>query len=64
MICAHLRSSMTEGSSSHKKIAEGGSWYLRLYYTNNVRQWDVCVKKLLTDAVYLYTDHPIHHVCG
>lgn len=27
---------MTEGSSSHKKIAEGGSWYLRLYYTNNV----------------------------
>ncbi|CAO3594563.1 unnamed protein product [Absidia cylindrospora] len=33
----HMYSSMTEGSSSHKTIAEGGSWFLRLYYTNNVR---------------------------
>lgn len=31
---------MTEGSSSHKKIAEDGSWYLRLYYTNNVSDYD------------------------
>ncbi|ORX61795.1 CDP-diacylglycerol--inositol 3-phosphatidyltransferase [Hesseltinella vesiculosa] len=38
----HMYSSMTEGSSSHKKIAEGGSWYLRLYYTNNVVLFLMC----------------------
>lgn len=27
---------MISGSSSHKKISEGQSWYLRIYYTNNV----------------------------
>ncbi|SAM08017.1 hypothetical protein [Absidia glauca] len=38
----HMYSSMTEGSSSHKKIAEDGSWYLRLYYTNNVVLFIMC----------------------
>ncbi|ORZ06910.1 hypothetical protein BCR42DRAFT_336730 [Absidia repens] len=38
----HMYSSMTEGSSSHKKIAEGGSWYLRLYYTNNIILFIMC----------------------
>ncbi|CAO3590289.1 unnamed protein product [Absidia cylindrospora] len=38
----HMYSSMTEGSSSHKKIAEGGSWYLRLYYTNNTILFIMC----------------------
>ncbi|KAI8067890.1 CDP-alcohol phosphatidyltransferase-domain-containing protein [Gongronella butleri] len=38
----HMYSSMTEGSSSHKKIAEGGSWFLRLYYTNNIVLFLMC----------------------
>ncbi|CAO3612571.1 unnamed protein product [Cunninghamella blakesleeana] len=38
----HMYSSMTEGSSSHKKIAEDGSWYLRLYYTNNIVLFIMC----------------------
>ncbi|CAO3663861.1 unnamed protein product [Rhizopus stolonifer] len=34
----HMYSSMVSGSSSHKKISEGQSWYLRIYYTNTVKQ--------------------------
>lgn len=40
---------MTEGSSSHKKIAEDGSRYLRLYYTNNVN-----IKREKKGQQYIY----------
>ncbi|KAI8391008.1 CDP-alcohol phosphatidyltransferase-domain-containing protein [Radiomyces spectabilis] len=38
----HMYSSMTAGSSSHKKISESESWYLRLYYNNNVVLFIMC----------------------
>ncbi|ORZ22571.1 CDP-alcohol phosphatidyltransferase-domain-containing protein [Absidia repens] len=49
----HMYSSMTEGSSSHKKIAEGGSWFLRLYYTNNIVLFIMCAGNELF-FVFLY----------
>ncbi|CAO3623355.1 unnamed protein product [Mucor hiemalis] len=38
----HMYSSMISGSSSHKKISEKQSWYLRIYYTNNIVLFIMC----------------------
>ncbi|KAG1461247.1 hypothetical protein G6F46_003551 [Rhizopus delemar] len=38
----HMYSSMVSGSSSHKKISEEQSWYLRIYYTNNIVLFIMC----------------------
>ncbi|KAI7869571.1 hypothetical protein BDF14DRAFT_1722541 [Spinellus fusiger] len=38
----HMYSSMTVGLSSHKKLSESDSWFLRLYYTNNVVLFLMC----------------------
>ncbi|KAI7906431.1 uncharacterized protein BX663DRAFT_427200 [Cokeromyces recurvatus] len=38
----HMYSSMVSGSSSHKKISEKQSWYLRIYYTNNIVLFLMC----------------------
>ncbi|KAI9333493.1 CDP-alcohol phosphatidyltransferase-domain-containing protein [Pilaira anomala] len=38
----HMYSSMISGSSSHKKISEEQSWYLRIYYTNNIVLFIMC----------------------
>jgi hypothetical protein len=48
-------SSMISGSSSHKKIDEKQSWYLRMYYTNNVSYNTWCnVRMMLTENKHIY----------
>ncbi|KAI9006661.1 CDP-alcohol phosphatidyltransferase-domain-containing protein [Phycomyces nitens] len=38
----HMYSSMTVGLSSHKKLSESDSWFLRLYYNNNIVLFMMC----------------------
>ncbi|KAI8047528.1 CDP-alcohol phosphatidyltransferase-domain-containing protein [Gilbertella persicaria] len=47
-------SSMISGSSSHKKISEEQSWYLRIYYTNNIVLFIMCAgNELFFVALYV-----------
>ncbi|KAI8883373.1 CDP-diacylglycerol--inositol 3-phosphatidyltransferase [Backusella circina FSU 941] len=49
----HMYSSMISGSSSHKKISEKQSWYLRIYYTNNIVLFFMCAgNELFFVALY------------
>ncbi|KAI8980948.1 CDP-alcohol phosphatidyltransferase-domain-containing protein [Pilobolus umbonatus] len=38
----HMYSSMISGSSSHKKIDKKQSWFLQIYYTNNIVLFLMC----------------------
>ncbi|KAI8643606.1 CDP-alcohol phosphatidyltransferase-domain-containing protein [Parasitella parasitica] len=50
----HMYSSMISGSSSHKKISEKQSWYLRIYYTNNIVLFIMCAgNELFFVALYV-----------
>ncbi|KAI8887694.1 CDP-diacylglycerol--inositol 3-phosphatidyltransferase [Backusella circina FSU 941] len=50
----HMYSSMISGSSSHKKIDEKQSWYLRMYYTNNIVLFVMCAgNELFFVALYV-----------
>ncbi|KAI8378583.1 CDP-alcohol phosphatidyltransferase-domain-containing protein [Blakeslea trispora] len=50
----HMYSSMISGSSSHKKISEEQSWYLRIYYTNNIVLFIMCAgNELFFVALYV-----------
>ncbi|CEP13823.1 hypothetical protein [Parasitella parasitica] len=50
----HMYSSMISGSSSHKKISEKQSWYLRIYYTNNIVLFLMCAgNELFFVALYV-----------
>ncbi|KAG2190902.1 hypothetical protein INT46_006355 [Mucor plumbeus] len=50
----HMYSSMISGSSSHKKISEKQSWYLRIYYNNNIVLFIMCAgNELFFVALYV-----------
>ncbi|KAI9276109.1 CDP-alcohol phosphatidyltransferase-domain-containing protein [Sporodiniella umbellata] len=51
----HMYSSMVSGSSSHKKISEGQSWYLRIYYTNTIVLFIMCAgNELFFVLLYIF----------
>lgn len=58
-------SSMTEGSSSHKKISQSSNRFLQLYYNSNVRVgmehlWDYSIGEELTMRAI---GRAFHYVC-
>ncbi|OZJ06771.1 hypothetical protein BZG36_00385 [Bifiguratus adelaidae] len=50
----HMYSSLTEGSSSHKKISENSNWFLRAYYHNPIVLFLMCAgNELFYVALYV-----------
>ncbi|CDS11264.1 hypothetical protein LRAMOSA03527 [Lichtheimia ramosa] len=51
----HMYSSMTEGSSSHKKISQSSNRFLQLYYNSNVVLFIMCAgNELFFVALYVF----------